>query len=298
MISTKPRDRANHGLTTDKKDRKIEDTKLSKEQIDEYLSKLNFKSKDVNTAKKINSKFKYDEDITVNFHEVLEVFVPKDEKDYYKMSSKIFKRYWKKVHKEQELETFQNSIWKASEMFNQEYNASNTYSDMHNLIFEDIIPEIDHNLNQTIETFGGKKEKRGQDSKISSSVKSVERFRRDETGQKDKSYLGSDLKPLQDLNYNDVFNDFNESKVINAMNKTNLSNNLNTVMEVDSNFNIMNTLTNNNFKSAYDNINEIDIQDQMDGQMGYGDYYNNDEIPEYEKKEEQINQTIQNELMR
>ena len=139
---------------------------------------------------------------------------------------------------------------------------------------------------------------RNEDSKVSSAVKSTEKYRL-ETANKEKriSIGGSDIKPLNNLNYDDVFNDYNDSKVLNLSNKinNNFMNNLNNIIvEEDSNFNLMNTLTNNNFKSVYDNIND---QVMEDGPLDY--HYNNEnEKTEHAKKEEEVNKKVQKELIR
>jgi len=166
------------------------------------------------------------------------------------------------------------------------------------LIFDNQVTVLDDANNNMLGE--NDKDKKNIDSKFSSSVKSIEKFRQ-ETADKRVSMGGSDVNPLNNNNFdqNDVFNDFNESfKVLNLSNKNNLMNNINNViMEEDSNFNLMNTLTNNNFRSVFDNFN-IDVNDANeandDGPM---DYYE-EMKPEYEKKEEQLNKTIQNELIK
>jgi len=126
------------------------------------------------------------------------------------------------------------------------------------LIFDNQVTVLDDANNNMLGE--NDKDKKNIDSKFSSSVKSIEKFRQ-ETADKRVSMGGSDVNPLNNNNFdqNDVFNDFNESfKVLNLSNKNNLMNNINNViMEEDSNFNLMNTLTNNNFRSVFDNFNIV-----------------------------------------
>lgn len=61
------------------------ETKLSKEQIDEYLSKINFKTNSAG-KRKINKKFKYDYERQIDYTEKLEEFIPKEQKDYFAIS--------------------------------------------------------------------------------------------------------------------------------------------------------------------------------------------------------------------
>jgi len=74
-------------LSQNSKDKDLDQTekKMSKEKVEEYLSKLNFITNS-KTERKINKRFANDYEILLDYTEKLSQFIPKEKEDYMKIS--------------------------------------------------------------------------------------------------------------------------------------------------------------------------------------------------------------------